>query len=92
MVRIHAFIQFSVHLLYSLCMSLSTVHRHTHSKVYYVSSYVHVIDGMVQSSTNVGAQVADGELIMGDGNILQNGSMVGSTENDTGKDSSYCFI
>ena len=87
MVRIHACIQFSVHVLYRLCMSLNTVHRHTHSKVYDVSSYVHVIDGMLQSSMYLGGQVADGELIMDDGNILQNGSIVTSKENDTGIDS-----
>jgi hypothetical protein len=47
----------------------------------------HVIDGMAKSSMNVGVQVAEGELIMGDGNILPEGSTVASDEEDGGRDS-----
>jgi hypothetical protein len=48
----------------------------------------HVIDDMVLSSMNVDVQVADGELIMGDGNMLREGSTRASKENYKGKDSS----
>jgi len=44
---------------------------------------VDVIDGMAQSSMTVDVQVAERELIIGDGNILPEGSTVASDEKDS---------
>jgi hypothetical protein len=42
----------------------------------------HVIDDMMHSSMNVDVQVADGELIMGDGNMHTEGSISAPYERD----------
>ena len=50
-----------------------------------------VIDGMVQTSMNVDVHVAEGEVILGEGNVLVGGFIVGPKENNTNSEFSTRF-